>query len=242
MERIWPQPRTIEVQKWTDFEIPAWVRAYIFGFHNHIDAGNGSSVISFRPPISQMLDIGTSVLAIRDGWFGRELHYQAGTSGVWPKPGGVVYQSLTDVTTSSTTETDLWNQTIAASVLSADGHAYHFFFGGQITGHATNSQRLRIYINSNAIFDTTAQVVATTQDFLIEGWIIRNGTETARSIVHLQTGFPITSWNFATYTAVPSGNAWGSSGTLKLTGQIGGTGGTNLAFRLGRIYHEPPIP
>lgn len=217
-------------------------RTLIVPAHTNIDCGNGSSVISLRPPIAQKLDIGTSALPIQDGWFGRDLHYQAGTSAVWPKPGGAIYQSLTDATSSGTSETDLWNQTIAASVLSADGHSYHFMFAGQITGHATNSQRLRVYVTGNSIFDSTAQVVATTQDYVIEGWIIRNGTETARAIVRLSAGAPIAAWNYVTYTAVPSGNAWVSSGTLKLTGTVGGTGGTNLAFRMGRIYHEPAIP
>jgi hypothetical protein len=219
--------------------LPWWIQAGIFGFDGDVQLGSGASVIAARPGLDQTVDLGTSSKNFRDAWVGNDINKEAGTSGVYAKCGGPIYKSVTDVTTSGTTETDLWNQSLAANVLAVNNETLHFVFGGEMTASAF-TYRLKVYFpTGTAIFDSGAQAQASDSDWLLEGWITRVSSTTARCITKLSTGLN-TLFTFCQYAAL-STQDFTIANVLRVTGTMGATGGTQIAFRMGKIYHEAAV-
>jgi hypothetical protein len=232
--------------------LPWWIQAGIFGFDGDIQLGSGASVIAARPGLDQTCDLGTSSRNFRDLWVGNNINKEAGTSGVYAKCGGLIYQSITDVTTpaGATTETDLWSQSIAANVLAVNNESLHFVYCGQFTGEAVNTDRLRVYMGGtaagNIIFDSTAAAVVATQDWSVEGHITRASSTSARCRTVMTCGLinaVVPLFTYVKYFEITTASAvlnWDTEEILKITGQRSANG-TQIAFRMGKIYYEPAV-
>lgn len=174
-------------------------------------------------------------LMVADGnaQFNGTAEVKAGSSIVYPKIGGSLYNNTTTANNSSTTETDLWSQSIAANALGTNGDSLHFLYTGTIQT-SLNTKQLRVKFGATTIFDSTAQNPAVATDWIIEGWIWRTGATTQKSCVKLTTtgGDLFTFADYATAAETLSGAV-----TLVVTGQ--GAANNQITFEAGKIYYEP---
>lgn len=206
--------------------------------NGNIQLGSGTSVIAVTPGVDQMADSASLTKNWRDGYFGRDLYKKAGTSAVYAKVGGIVYQSVTDVSSSGTSETDLWNVSIPIGMLATDGEALRFIFRGQVTTSANSSQLRVRFPTGTVIFDSGSPILAGSTDWTLSGEIVRTSNTAVRCFVALDTGLRLGFTNWCTYIASTPQSLTSFANILRVTGTMGGTGGTNISFRFGRIYHE----
>lgn len=195
-----------------------------------VGAGNRNVLTS-----GSTLDISTGITVGGSGTSTLNERLTVNGSGGRPAAavGGSIYQNTTTTSNVSSSETDLWSQSIPANVLSSDGDAIHFKFGGTIQT-SINSKTLKVKFGGTTIFDSTAQNPVAATDWLLEGTIWRTGAATQKALVGLNTtgGSAFVFCDYATSTATLS---------LAQILVVTGTGGasTEVTFEAGRIWFEP---
>ena len=162
-----------------------------------------------------------------------------GTDAMLGRVGGVIYQSTTTATSASTTETDLWSQVIGANVLDRAGDSLHISYAGTIATSA-NNKTLKVKLDdgggASTMLDTGPANPAAATDFFIECDLTRVTSTTQKSICTFRTTTNA-SWTVWTKYSTPNETLTGTT-TLKLTGTESGTGGTTIAFEVGKIRWE----
>lgn len=139
--------------------------------------------------------------------------------------GGVIFDQLSDVGNTTTTETDLHTKTLDSNFLDQDGEKINFKYEGTFFGSASTKQ-LRVYFGGTVIFNSTAQTVGTSCAWSVEGWIARVDVTTIRSYIRLtyKTGSTIGYVDGYAETTVDLVD----ENELKITGQAaGGSAATN---------------
>lgn len=143
---------------------------------------------------------------------------------------------LTDVNNSGTTETDLYNTTVAANKLLNNGQSIHFI-GTVFESDITATTQIRIYFAGTEIANTGGISISATGYLRIVGEIIRTTSTTARASFKVEGNglatdyvneFDLTSLDFTT------GNVF------KVTGTAGGaSGGSNdITAKLGKLTFQ----
>lgn len=157
-----------------------------------------------------------------------ELLIKAGGALGFAKVGGVVQGTdhYTDVNNSTTTETDLYSDTIAANALNSNGDKLATTYQVQCTGAALASQDMRIYFGGTKIYDSGAlSIGAITSNFTFEVLVVRVSASVARCSVAVSSDFA-TLFPYSAYTEV-TGLTLANSQILKITGQASGASGAS---------------
>lgn len=133
------------------------------------------------------------------------------------------FQSFADVGNGTTVETDLAVNAILVANFLNDGDQIHAIYGGTFLNHATATRQLRLYFNSQVIFDSTALTVSTGTS----GWSL-NVTIIRVNVTRIRYTITLCAQNASVVTTVAVGELTGqnlaTSNNLTLTGQAAAAG------------------
>lgn len=152
---------------------------------------------------------------------------KAGNSSSNAKVAGSIFDHFTDAANGTTVETDLYSDTLPASIFNTNGDKVYAQYAGIFVGDATSTQRLRAYFGGTLIFDTGALGIGiTTANWELNITCIRVSSTVVRCSVTLNTSFATLN-SYATYTEVTALTLTNTQ-ILKITGQAAGaTGASN---------------
>lgn len=164
------------------------------------------------------------------------LSVKAGTStGQIAKVGGTIFSYITDAGNSTTTETDLYSDSIPANALATSKDKIEARYAGEFVSSGTATRQLKCYFGGTAIFDTGALSISLSADWDMEVLIIRVSASVVRYSVKLNTtGASSTVYaNVGELTGLTLSNA----NILKITGQAGGVGAASndIVAKLGTV-------
>jgi hypothetical protein len=137
-----------------------------------------------------------------------------------------LFNHYADVNNTSTTETDLYSDSVAANQLLNNGDKLVAQYGGTFAGGATSNQTLKAYFGGTNIFSSGALGVGTgTTYWNIDVTCIRESSTIVRCSAVLTTSFAtlMASSKYTKITSLTLTNAQ----ILKITGQAGGAGGAS---------------
>jgi hypothetical protein len=159
----------------------------------------------------------------------------AGASSTFGSMGAGIFDHFVDAGNSTTTETDLYSDSIPASALNTNGDKLRAIYAGTLVSSATATREIKIYFGGTVIFDTGAVTLGVSGDFVINVEIIRDSSTSVRCAVWANLTGPSTGSyaNYATVTGLTLTNAQ----TLKITGQAAGVGAAtnDLVASLGHV-------
>ena len=136
--------------------------------------------------------------------------------------GGKIYGTTTDVSNTSTTETDILTYTTKASTLAATGESLVLDMAGTFND-ITATADLKFYFAGTSIGDTGALTVSATGGWTARIVIVRSGSTTAKAMLTVTTPSASTA-QYTTVTAL-TGLTFTGTNILKCTGTAGGAGG-----------------
>ncbi len=149
--------------------------------------------------------IGTGKATMRQG-------LSTGTAAL----GGAIFEDISDVNNTSTTETDIFTHTVLANAWGTNGDALWCHFAG-VTAANANAKTWKFYIGSNAVA-TISPPSTNNVGWVFDFFIIRDGTGSVR-------------WSISGSVGGASSVAVGKQGSLTLSGtnvvKITGTGGAS---------------
>jgi hypothetical protein len=159
----------------------------------------------------------------------------AGASAAYAAVGGILFDHFSDVGNGTTVETDLYSDTIAASVLSTNGHKLQASYTGSFAANTTTKQ-LKVYFGGTVIFDSGALAVsATLTTWVVKVLVIRVSASVVRCSVDYQGAVSA----LPAYTEV-TGLTLTNAQTLKITGTAGGGGANNdIIAKLATVTFNP---
>lgn len=131
-----------------------------------------------------------------------------------------LFNSTTDVSNATTTETDLHTFTVPAGRYGADNEKIIAEYHGTFAGLATATQRLRVYLYGSLAFDSGALAITLASVWTVRVWTQRVSSSSVKCDIELSTNG--LSAIKATYTL--AGATLSNSGILKITGQNAGVG------------------
>lgn len=131
----------------------------------------------------------------------------------------VHYASVGNTTTS---ETDLYSDTIAAGQLAANGQSLEAEYGGTFVSSGTATREVKLYFGGTAIFDTGALTLSLSAAWTLYSVIIR----VSASVIRYSVSFTTEGAALSAYTAVGelTGLTLSNTNILKVTGQAAGVG------------------
>lgn len=143
-------------------------------------------------------------------------------SGLRYTEGGVIFNQFLNVGNVTTTETDLYTDTLPASTLAVDGESLEAVFAATTLGSATATTEMRIYFGGNVIYDSGALGLSTASDFNYNVDCIR----VSSSIVRCSVAASTTTASAAPYTVYTeiTGLTLSNTQVFKITGQRAGVG------------------
>lgn len=151
-----------------------------------------------------------------------------------------LFDHYTTADNSTTTETDLYSDTIAAGQLAANGAKLAVEYGGVFVSSATATRQIKIYFAGTAIFDSGALTLSLSAAWTIYATIIRVSSSVVRYMISMTTEGAA----LAAYTAAGelTGLTLANSAVLKVTGQAAGVGAASadISARLGSVVYYPP--
>lgn len=161
------------------------------------------------------------------------------TSTTYASVGGSIFDHAANAGNSTTTETDLYSDTIAANTLSTNNDKLFSVYSGTFVNSATATRQLRVYFAGTLIFDSGALAVTATAYWTIEVFAIRVSASVVRFSV----------WFNGTATSVVSASAYtevtgltlSNTNILKITGQAAGAGAAtdDIVAKLGNVRWQP---
>lgn len=148
--------------------------------------------------------------------------YQTKNSTLRYALGGVIADFYTDANNSGTGETDAYSYTTPANTLASDGEKISFSYTVNLSD-VTATATIKVVFAGNNIANTGALTVSATGAVIVQGWIVRTSSTTARASVNISSPTAST----AVYTAQTDITSLTLSGAnvLKLTLTAGGAGG-----------------
>lgn len=154
-------------------------------------------------------------------------------------PTKILFDHFTDAGNTTTTETDLYSDTIAASQLSVNGDKLEIEYGGVFVSSGTATREIKIYFGGTAIFDTGALTLSLSSAWTVYVTIIRvSGT-----VIRYLVSFTTEGAALAAYTAVGevTGLTLTSTNVLKITGQAAGVGAAtnDIVAKMGYVEYKP---
>jgi len=144
------------------------------------------------------------------------------TTAGFARSGGVIFDHFTDVGSVSTTETDLYSDTVPKNTLGTNGDKLTATYG-VVLANSTSTKEVRVYFGGTAIFDTGALTITAASEIIINVLIIRDSSTSIRYSVWADTtGASV--GTFAKVGKLTGLNLTTSTNILKITGQAGGAG------------------
>lgn len=164
-----------------------------------------------------------------------DLRLQAGqSSGHQVAVGGAIKDFYTDVSNTSTTETDLYTFTVPAQTLEINGDKLTAIYGGLYIASA-NQKTIKAYFAGTSILDTTALAITGNETWQINIFLIKTGSSTARVIARItSTSTLLTGLNQETDL---TSQDFTTTNIIKITGQGGAS--TEVTAKLGTINYIP---
>lgn len=165
------------------------------------------------------------------------LQVQGGSGSKKARVGGSLFDYYTDVANSSTSETDLYTDTIPANTFTQNGDKLSAFYSVAFAGSATATSELRFYFGGNLYFDSGALPVVTACQGTMWVEMIKSGNNVRITVV---CDIPsLTIQNRSSYNET-SGVTLTNNNVMKITGQSAGTGaGSNkLTAKHGYIEYK----
>lgn len=163
----------------------------------------------------------------------------AGISTAYAKFGGVIFDHFADAGNSTTTETDLYSDTIPANALNANGQKIIAEYGGVFVSSGTATREIKIYFGGTAIFDTGALTLSLSSAWTAYTTIIR----VSATVIRYMVSFTTEGAALSAYTAVGelTGLTLSNTNVLKITGQAAGIGAAtgDITAKLGTVSWEP---
>lgn len=164
------------------------------------------------------------------------LAIRAGASaGTIAKVGGAIFDHYSDVGNTTTSETDLYNDVIPASVLNTVGDKLCAEYGGVFVSSGTATREIRGYFAGTKIFDTGALTLSLSSAWTMYVSIIMDSSTSVRYMISFTTEGAA----LAAYTAVGKLTGLTLTGTniLKITGQAAGIGAAtnDIVAELGTV-------
>lgn len=150
-----------------------------------------------------------------------------------------LFDHFADAGNTSTTETDLYSDTIAASQLGTNGDKLELEAGGVFVSSATATRQVKLYFGGTAIFDTGALTLSLSAAWTMFAVLIRVSSSVIRYTVSLTTEGAA----LAAYTATGelTGLTLSATNTLKITGTAAGVGAAtnDIVAKLGAASFIP---
>lgn len=147
-----------------------------------------------------------------------------------------LFDHYTNAGNTTTTETDLYSDTTAASALSANGYKIEAEYGGSFVSSATATREIKLYFGGTAIFDTGALTLSLSSAWTCYATLIR----VSSTVVRYMISFATEGAALSAYTAVGelTGLTLSSTNVLKITGQAAGVGAAtnDIVATLGNVY------
>lgn len=146
------------------------------------------------------------------------------TSGIYAKGGGTLFDHYADVGSVSTTETNLYSDSIPALTLGVNGDKLTAIYGVSFV-NSTSTKRVRLYFAGTVIFDTGALTISAASEIILNVFIIRDSSTSIRYSVNAST----TGTSTATFATVGklTGLTLSNANIMKITGQAAGAGVAN---------------
>lgn len=162
-----------------------------------------------------------------------------GASTAFAKVGGAIFDHYADQGNTTTSETDLYSDTIPANAFSVNGQKITAHYAGTLVSSATATRELRVYFGGTMIFDTGALSLSVAGDWVIDVVVIRDSSTSVRCDVKANLTGPSTG-AYANYQAVTGLTLTGTT-ILKITGQAGGVGAAtnDIVAKLGTVSWLP---
>ena len=123
---------------------------------------------------------------------------------------------------STTTETDLYSDTIAAARLATNGDKLRAEYGGTFVSSATATRQVKLYFGGTAIFDTGTLTLSLSSAWTMYATVQRVSSSVVRYMISMTTEGAA----LAAYTAVGelTGLTLANTQVMKITGQAAGVG------------------
>jgi len=206
--------------------------------------GSASAPTSYEPSSFIENSAGTSTIKgaqviTGDSSISGKQSVKAGSStGTIAKVGGAIFDHAADAGNTTTSETDLYTDTLPASILSTNNDKVTATYGGIIVG-STSSKRIRAYFAGTLIFDSTAVAVAANTDWSLSITGIRVSSSVVRFVTRLVTSGVI-AFVDAQYVEV-TGLTLTNTAILKITGTASSTGAAtnDIVAKLGTLSWYP---
>lgn len=149
-----------------------------------------------------------------------------------------LFDDFADANNSTTSETNLITQTLAANQLVTNGDKVFMEAGGIFTGAATATQELKVYFGGTVIFDSGAlSIGAVTSNWEVFVMVMRESSTVVRCITTYSSSSAALSVT-TTYTRV-TGLTLSGTNVFKITGQAAGVGAASsqITSKLGNISY-----
>lgn len=150
-----------------------------------------------------------------------------------------LFDHFADAGNTTTTETDLYSDTIAASQLGTNGDKLELEAGGVFVSSATATRQVKLYFGGTAVFDTGALTLSLSAAWTMFAVLIRVSSSVIRYTVSLTTEGAA----LAAYTATGelTGLTLSATNTLKITGTAAGVGAAtnDIVAKLGAASFIP---
>lgn len=122
----------------------------------------------------------------------------------------------------TTTETDLYSDTLSAGLLATNGDKIKADYGGVFVSSATATRQIKVYFGGTVIFDTGALTLSLSAAWVAQVTIIR----VSATVIRYSISFTTEGAALAAYTSVGelTGLTLSATNVLKITGQASGVG------------------
>jgi hypothetical protein len=221
--------------------------------HSNGNIGIGSSIVT---PTSQLhlgggiatanfspikFTVGTNLTSPESGAmeYNNALYF-TNWKGIRYSIGGILFDHFADAGNTTTTETDLYSDTLLANTFATNGDKVTAMYGGIFVSSGTATREIRVYFGETVIFDTGALSISAGADaWTINVVVIRDSSSSVRCSVYANlTGAALNA--FCAYTSV-SGLTLTNTQVLKITGQAAGVGAAtnDIVAKLGTVEWKP---
>ena len=173
---------------------------------------------------------GYVVLVVCNGFWsiagGEGYTLSGGTAFNIAQGSGTIFDHYADANNGTTVETDLYSDTLPASILNVNGDKISAYYGGIFTGAAAATQQLKIYFGGTLIYDSGAlSIGVATNYWTAQVECIRVSSSVVRCNVSVSSDFA-TLFPYSKYTEV-TGLTLTNTQIIKCTGQAAGAGGAS---------------
>lgn len=151
-----------------------------------------------------------------------------------------IFDHFASVNNSTTSETDLYSDTLTAGLLATNGDKIFARYQGIFTGAVAATQELRVYFGGTKIYDSGAlSIGVATDNWTLELMVIRESSSVVRCSVSVSSDFA-TLFPYSAYTRI-TGLTLTNTQILKITGQAAGAGAASnqITATLGAVSYQP---